>query len=75
MAVKRSPTRKGIGEMTTLANKKASKKTSYELMFFGMIVLAWAVMALLFNIARHGAHMDGDPTAAKTNVAGTVQPQ
>jgi hypothetical protein len=29
------------------------KKTSYEGMFFGMIVLAWAILAVVFNVLHH----------------------
>jgi hypothetical protein len=50
-----------------------SKKTNYEALFFGMIVAAWAVLAIAFNVLQRElpgpkAHVSA-PTAVGTEVA------
>ena len=42
------------------------KRTNYEGMFFGMIVLAWALLAVVFNIMHHEMPQAKDPGATKT---------
>jgi hypothetical protein len=64
--------------MTTLITKKAPKsKPSYEMIFFTVVVLAWAVLAFFFNMARHELEPDGKAasrtTPAKTAAAGMVK--
>jgi hypothetical protein len=60
-------------EGTTMAKQattsKAAKGTNYEGKFFGMIVLAWAVLAVLFNIAHSALPQAKDNAAAKKPVA------
>jgi hypothetical protein len=51
-----------MGETTMT---KTAKNTNIEGKFFGMIVLAWAVLAVLFNIA----HSALPQTKAKSPVA------
>jgi hypothetical protein len=66
--------------MTTLTTKKAPKsktKPSYEMIFFAVVVLAWAVLAVFFNMARHelepGDKAASNTTRAKTAAAGMVK--
>jgi hypothetical protein len=49
---------------------KTAKQTSIEGKFFGMIVLAWAVLAVVFNVA-HSALPQAKQPAGKS-VAATV---
>jgi hypothetical protein len=49
-------------QMTTRTNKK---QTNIEGKFFGMIVLAWIALAIVFNIA-HSALPQAKAPAAKT---------
>jgi hypothetical protein len=51
--------------MTTKASKK---QTNIEGKFFGMIVLAWVVLAIVFNIA-HSVLPQAKAPAAKTAAA------
>ena len=54
---------------------KAAKGTNYEGKFFGMIILAWLVLAVLFNIA-HSALPQAKPATGKavvTAVADTTR--
>jgi hypothetical protein len=59
----------GEAKMTTRTNKK---QTNIEGKFFGMIVLAWVILAIVFNIA-HSFLPQAKAPAAKTAVTGTVQ--
>jgi hypothetical protein len=45
------------------------KRTNYEGMFFGMIVLAWALLAVVFNIMHHELPQSKNPADAKTVTA------
>jgi len=45
------------------------KRTNYEGMFFGMIVLAWALLAVVFNIMHHEMPQAKDPAAANARTA------
>jgi hypothetical protein len=58
----------GVTTMTSSSTKRTNKTANIEGTFFGMIVLAWAVLAVLFNIA-HSALPQAkatSPTVAKT---------
>jgi hypothetical protein len=48
-------------------------KTNYEGMFFGMIVLAWAVLAVVFNIVHHTMPTE-EHAGAKTTKAALITP-
>ena len=52
--------------------KRTNKTANIEAKFFGMIVLAWVALAIVFNIA-HSFLPQARATAAKTAVTGTVQ--
>jgi hypothetical protein len=58
-------------EEVTNTTRTAAKRTNYELMFFGIMVLAWIVLAVAFNVARREVPDDKSPIA--TNKA-TVAP-
>ena len=49
--------------MTTKATKK---QTNIEAKFFGMIVLAWVALAIVFNIAHSLMPQTKAPAATKT---------
>jgi hypothetical protein len=55
--------------MATRATSKAAKATNIEGKFFGMIILAWVVLAVLFNIAHSALPRARDNAAAKKPVA------
>ena len=60
--------------MKATANK-AAKSANFEGKFFGMIILAWVVLAALFNIA-HSALPQAKPATGKavvTAVADTTR--
>ena len=48
---------------------KANKATNYEGKFFGMIILAWAVLAVVFNVAHSAL-----PQAPAKDKAGANKP-
>jgi hypothetical protein len=54
--------------MTQRTNKK---QTNIEVKFFGMIVLAWVVLAIVFNIA-HSVLPQAKASAAAKTAAATV---
>ena len=64
--------------MTTMTtkrtNKTASKNTNIEGKFFGMIVLAWAVLAVLFNIAHSALPQTKSPAAGKAAAIAAAAP-
>jgi hypothetical protein len=55
--------------MAKAMTSKAAKGTNYEGKFFGMIILAWAVLAVLFNIAHSALPQAKDKPAAKKPIA------
>jgi hypothetical protein len=48
---------------------KSAKSANIEGKFFGMIVLAWAVLAVLFNIAHSALPQAKSPIAGKAATA------
>ena len=48
------------------AKAKAVKRTNIEVKFFGMIVLAWAILMILFNLAHSALSQAKKPAALKT---------
>jgi hypothetical protein len=51
---------------------KATKQANYEGKFFGMIILAWAVLAVVFNVAHSAlpqAPAKDKPAAKKPSVS------
>jgi hypothetical protein len=58
----------GEAKMTQRTNKNAN----IEGKFFGMIVLAWALLAIVFNIAHSVLPQAKSPAAAKTAAAAAV---
>jgi hypothetical protein len=60
--------------MATRATSKAAKQTNIEGKFFAMIVLAWVVLAVLFNIAHSALPQAKDKAAATKPAAAAVSP-
>jgi len=58
--------------MTTRTNKK---QTSIEGKFFGMIVLAWVALAVIFNIAHSFLSQAKAPAAKTAATSVTHAPQ
>jgi len=54
--------------MTTRTTRANKKQTNIEAKFFGMIVLAWVALAIVFNIA-HSFLPQAKAPAAKTATA------
>jgi hypothetical protein len=58
------------GETTmNKATTKTAKNTNIEGKFFGMIVLAWAILAVVFNIVHSALPQAKSPVAAKVAAA------
>jgi hypothetical protein len=51
------------------AKAKAAKHANIEVKFFGMIVLVWAVLMILFNLAHTALSQARKPAAARTTPA------
>jgi len=56
--------------MTTRANQK--QQSNIEAKFFGMIVLAWALLAIVFNIAHSVLPQAKAPVAKTAAVSAPV---
>jgi hypothetical protein len=51
------------------------KTTNIEVKFFGMVVLAWALIAVVFNVANREVSAAKKPTTEKTAAHHQVAPK
>ena len=62
-------TNTGATKMMTQRTNKTAKQTNIEGKFFGMIVLAWVLLAIVFNLAHSFIPQAKAAPAAKTAAA------
>ena len=59
--------------MMTQRTNKTAKQTNIEGKFFGMIVLAWALLAIVFNLAHSFIPQAKAPAAPKTTTTAATR--